>query len=157
MTKDDKSIGTPGGFDNIRQEMGSGFKRMDEQFKKIDERFEKIDERFEKIDQRFEKVDEEFKAVRSEMKAGFTELRTEIKTEGETSRRYMETLLGSFKDENRVLIDKAVATGELIARLVAGNAIDHAAFTDTLLDHEVRIKALEPEKATPEPSSSPGQ
>jgi hypothetical protein len=143
MTKDDKSIHTPNGPDNVRDGMAAGFERMDEQFKKID--------------QRFEKVDVEFKAVRTEVHDGFKELRAEIKAEGETSRRHMEMILGNFKDENRVLIDKAVATGELIATLVAGNAVDHAAFTDTLLDHEVRIKALEPEKDTADPPSSPGQ
>jgi len=91
-------------FDAIRQEMRSGFARVDEQFARVDERFARVDERFARVDERlvqvneriaqaereieslraemrerFAQVDREFEAVRREMREGFEQLRAEMR------------------------------------------------------------------------------
>ena len=84
-------------FDAIRQEMRSGFARVDEQFARVDERFVQVNERiaqaereieslraemregFARVDERFAQVDREFEAVRREMREGFEQLRAEMR------------------------------------------------------------------------------
>jgi uncharacterized membrane-anchored protein YhcB (DUF1043 family) len=91
-------------FDAVRQEMRSGFARVDEQFARVDERFvqvneriaqaereikslraemregfARVDERFARVDERFAQVDREFEAVRREMREGFEQLRAEMR------------------------------------------------------------------------------
>ena len=84
-------------FDAIRQEMRSGFARVDEQFARVDERFARVDERLVQVNERiaqaereieslraemrerFAQVDREFEAVRREMREGFEQLRAEMR------------------------------------------------------------------------------
>jgi len=91
-------------FDAIRQEMRSGFARVDERFARVDERFARVDEQFARVDERFvqvneriaqaereieslraemrerfAQVDREFEAVRREMREGFEQLRAEMR------------------------------------------------------------------------------
>jgi uncharacterized membrane-anchored protein YhcB (DUF1043 family) len=84
-------------FDAIRQEMRSGFARVDEQFARVDERLVQVNERiaqaereieslraemregFARVDERFAQVDREFEAVRREMREGFEQLRAEMR------------------------------------------------------------------------------
>ena len=84
-------------FDAVRQEMRSGFARVDEQFARVDERFVQVNERiaqaereieslraemregFARVDERFAQVDREFEAVRREMREGFEQLRAEMR------------------------------------------------------------------------------
>ena len=73
-------------FDAIRQEMRSGFARVDEQFARVneqfarvDEQFARVDEQFARVDERFAQVDREFDAVRQEMREGFEALRREMR------------------------------------------------------------------------------
>jgi len=84
-------------FDAIRQEMRSGFARVDERFARVDERFAqvdrefvsvrqemregfaRVDERFARVDERFAQVDREFVSVRQEMREGFEAVRREMR------------------------------------------------------------------------------
>lgn len=91
-------------FDAIRQEMRSGFARVDEQFARVNEQFARVDEQFVRVDEqfvqvneriaqaereieslraemreRFAQVDREFDAVRQEMREGFEALRREMR------------------------------------------------------------------------------
>ena len=91
-------------FDAIRQEMRSGFARVDERFARVNEQFARVDERFARVDERlvqvneriaqaereieslraemrerFAQVDREFEAVRREMREGFEQLRAEMR------------------------------------------------------------------------------
>jgi len=84
-------------FDAIRQEMRSGFARVDERFARVDERFAqvdrefvsvrqemregfaRVDERFARVDERFAQVDRKFVSVRQEMREGFEAVRREMR------------------------------------------------------------------------------
>jgi archaellum component FlaC len=77
-------------FDAVRQEMRSGFARVDEQFARVDERFVQVNERIAQAEreieslraemrERFAQVDREFEAVRREMREGFEQLRAEMR------------------------------------------------------------------------------
>ena len=112
----------------------------------------------------------ELELLRAEMRAGFAEVRAglaaaasatamaaefkavraEIAAEGEKSRRHMDVSVEGLRSEFQVVIDKTVATGKKVDRLIASNAIEHAAFQEFISDHEVRITRLE----TP-PGSAP--
>jgi len=58
-------------FDAIRQEMRSGFARVDERFARVDERFAQVDREFVSVRQ---EMREGFEAVRREMREGYAEL-----------------------------------------------------------------------------------
>jgi len=77
-------------FDAMRQEMRSGFARVDEQFARDDERFAQVDrefesvrqemrERFARVDEQFTQVDREFESVRQEMREGFEAVLREMR------------------------------------------------------------------------------
>ena len=87
-------------FDAIRQEMRSGFARVDEQFARVNEQFARVDERFARVDEQFARVDEQFarvderfvqvteriaqaereiESLRAEMREGFEQLRAEMR------------------------------------------------------------------------------
>jgi len=76
-------------FDAVRQEMRSGFARVDEQFARVDERFVQVNERIAQAEREIEslraemregfaRVDREFEAVRREMREGYAELAQRI-------------------------------------------------------------------------------
>jgi hypothetical protein len=87
-------------FDAIRQEMRSGFARVDEQFARVNEQFARVDERFARVDEQFARVDEQFarvderfvqvteriaqaereiESLRAEMREGFEAVRREMR------------------------------------------------------------------------------
>ena len=69
-------------FDAIRQEMRSGFARVDEQFARVDERFVQVTERIAQAEREIESLRAEmregFEAVRREMREGYAELAQRI-------------------------------------------------------------------------------
>jgi archaellum component FlaC len=80
-------------FDAIRQEMRSGFARVDERFARVNEQFARVDERFARVDEQFARVDERFvqvneriaqaereiESLRAEMREGFEAVRREMR------------------------------------------------------------------------------
>jgi len=87
-------------FDAIRQEMRSGFARVDEQFARVNEQFARVDERFARVNEQFARVDEQFarvderfvqvteriaqaereiESLRAEMREGFEAVRREMR------------------------------------------------------------------------------
>lgn len=77
--------------------------------------------------------------------AEFKAVRAEIGAEGEKSRRHMDISVEGLRSEFQVVVDKTVATGKKVDRLITSNAIEHAAFQEFVSDHEVRITRLEKE------------
>lgn len=118
----------------------------------VDGRFAQVDGRFAQVDARFAQVDARFDAVDTR----FDSLEKNIATEHETTRRHMDMLFEKFKAENRLALDKIMATDQQLVSLKASNVVEHATFVEVLHDHEVRIKALEPGNESPEtpPSST---
>lgn len=92
----------------------------------------------------------EFKAVRAEMSAESKALRAEIAAEGEKSRRHRDIVAEGLRESFKSVADKTVATGQKVDRLIASNAVEHAAFLEVITDHDVRITRLErPSGSTP--------
>ena len=106
----------------------------------------------------------EMKLLRAEIRAGFqsvakrldehdtrfVSLETRITTEAEATRRHFDVVAEGLRESFKGVIDKTVATGKKVDRLIASNAVEHAAFLEAITDHEVRITRLE----TP-PDSAP--
>ena len=94
-------------------------------------------------------------ASATDMTAEFKAVRAEIAAEGEKSRRHMDVSVEALRSEFQVVIDKTVATGKKVDRLIASNASEHAAFQEFVNDHEVRITRLEtPPDSAPAPDGA---
>ena len=137
---------TPSDMELLRAEMRAGFQSVIERLNDHDKRFDRIDERFGKVDERFDKVDERLDGHDTVL----VSLATRITTEAEATRRHFHVIAEGLRESFKGVIDKTVATGQKVDRLIASNAVEHAAFLDALTDHEVRITRLE----TP-PDSAP--
>jgi hypothetical protein len=103
----------------------------------------------------------EMAMLRAEMREGFQSVDKRLVTmdarvtdEGAATRRYFDVVAEGLRADFTVVIDKTTATGEKVDRLIASNAIEHAAFLDALTDHEVRITQLEGASGTSKPSTS---
>ena len=66
-----------------------------------------------------------------------------IVAEGERTRQHFDVVAEGMRGEFNVVIDKTNATSEKVDRLIARNAIEHAAFVEAISDHEVRQRVLE--------------
>lgn len=84
------------------------------------------------MDSRFTTVDERFAA-----------LEERIVAEGAATRRHFDVVAEKLRTDLTLSMDKAMATGEPIARLTTANLRDHLAIEQALADHEVRLKTLE--------------
>jgi Skp family chaperone for outer membrane proteins len=119
--------------EDIRWEMKAGFKKVDDEFvavrSEMNAGFKKVDDEFAAVRNEmkagFKKVDDEFVAVRTEMQDFRAELKAEIRSEGETTRRHFDVVAEQFKDYVKVLAD--------------GTARN----TERLDDHDQRLTALE--------------
>ena len=131
----------PSEMELLRAEMRAGFQSVGTRLDGVDSRLDKIDGRLDKIDGRLDGHD-----------SRFVSLDTRITTEGEATRRHMDVRVEGLRAEFQVVIDQTVATGKKVDRLIASNAIEHAAFQEYISDHEVRITRLE-RLAAPAPSA----
>jgi hypothetical protein len=111
---------------------------MDGQFATVAEQFRNVDEQFRRVDERFRKVDAEFKAVRAE-----------IRSEGEITRRHFDVVSEHLVAEMRLSFDKIFGVAQHVTRVESANAQEHAGFTRSADDHEVRIKTLERKPPVP--------
>lgn len=125
---------SPSEMELLRAEMRAGFQSIGMRLDGHDARFESIDARFELIDARFESLE------------------TRIDTAAEDTRRHMDVRVEGLRADFHVVIDKTFATGTKVDRLIASNAIEHAAFQEFVIDHEVRIAQLE---ASSDPAPRP--
>ena len=89
------------------------------------------------------KTPSEMDLLRAEMRAGFESLDTRITTEVAAIRTHFDVVAEDLRESLKGVIDKTVATGKKVDRLIASNAIEHAAFQELVTDHEVRITRLE--------------
>jgi hypothetical protein len=77
-----------------------------------------------------------------------------ITGEEAATRRHIDIVAESLRESFKVVIDKTMATGEKVDRLIASNAIEHAAFIDGHTDHEVRITRLEAVRGKRKPTTT---
>ena len=110
----------------------------------------------------------EMEMLRAEMRAGFQSFKkrfdgvdkrlvtmdARITDEAAATRRHFDVVAEGLRESFNVVIDKTMATGEKVDRLIASNSIEHAAFLDALTDHEVRITRLEAVRDTSKPATS---
>jgi|SRR5450830_2097086 hypothetical protein len=148
----------------LRAEMRAGFQSVAKRFDEVDKRFDGVDERFDGIDRRLDGVDarlaehdKRFDNVDSRLDGNdqrFVSIETRITEEAAATRRHFDVVAEGIRESFTVVIDKTTATGEKVDRLIASNAVEHAAFLDALTDHEVRITQLEGASGTSKPSTS---
>ena len=109
----------------LRAEMRAGFQSFEKRFDAVDKRLEGHDRRFDEVDKRLVTMD------------------ARITDEAAATRGHFDVVAEGLRESFNVVIDKTTATGEKVDRLIASNAIEHAAFLDGHPDHEVRITRLE--------------
>ena len=105
--------------------MRAGFESVGTRLDRVDTRLDTIDTRLDGHDKRFDTMD------------------ARITTTAEETRRHMDVVAEGLRESFKGVIDQTVATGKKVDRLIASNAIEHAAFQEFLTDHEVRITRLE--------------
>lgn len=122
----------PSEMELLRAEVRAGFQSVGTRLDSIDLRLAGHDKRFDDVDKRLDGHDERF-----------VSLDTRITTEAADTRRYFDVVAEGLRGSFKGVIDQTVATGKKVDRLIASNAIEHAAFLDAVTDHEVRITRLE--------------
>jgi hypothetical protein len=137
----------------LRAEMRAGFQSVAKRFDEVDKRFDGVDERFDGVDRRLDGVDarlaehdKRFDNVDSRLDGNdqrFVSIETRITEEAAATRRHFDVVAEGLRESFKGVIDKTTASGEKVDRLIASNAIEHAAFIDSVTDHEVRITQLE--------------
>jgi archaellum component FlaC len=132
-------------FDAVDKRLEGHDKRFDEvdrRFDAVDKRLEGHDKRFDEVDTRFDEVDKRFHDVDSrfdEVDKRHVTLDARITDEAAATRRHIDVVAEGLRESFNVVIEKTTATGEKVDRLIASNAIEHAAFIDAHTEHEVRI------------------
>ena len=144
----------------LRAEMRAGFQSIDHRFDGVDKRLDGIDIRLDGVDTRLDGIDIRLDGVDTRLDGINTRLAghdrrfdegdtraisldARITAEAEATRRHFDVVAEGLRESLKVVIDKTTATGEKVDRLIASNAIEHAAFIDAVTDHEVRITRLE--------------
>jgi hypothetical protein len=123
----------------LRAEVRAGFAEMRAGFQSVGTRLGGIDSRLAGHDTRFDAVDKRLDGHDTR----FVSIETRITTEAEDTRRHFDIVAEGLRENFKNVIDKTVATGRKVDRLIASNAIEHAAFQEIVTDHEVRITRLE--------------
>jgi hypothetical protein len=113
----------------LRAEMRAGFQAVARRFDQVDVGFDGHGKRFDVVEAR-------------------------IRDEATATRRHFDVVAESLRADLKVVIDKTTATGQKVDRLIAANAIEHAAFLDAITDHEVRITRLEAAGQDPKSSAT---
>lgn len=122
----DESTLPPSEMELLRAEMRAGFQSIDGRLDGIDGRLDGHDQRFATLEAR-------------------------VSNEAADTRRHFDVVAEGLRADLKTVIDQTTGTGKKIDRLIASNAIEHAAFIEQFVDHEVRITALE--KTTESPTS----
>ena len=133
----------PSEMEMLRAEMRAGFQSFGKRFDAVDKRLEGHDKRFDEVDRRFDEADKRHVTMDAR-----------VTDEAAATRRHMDIVAEGLRESFKVVIDKTMATGEKVDRLIASNAIEHAAFRDGHTDHEVRITRLEAASGTSKPTTS---
>ena len=122
----------PSEMELLRAEMRAGFQTVSKRFDDVDNRFDEVDKRFADVDKHLGEHDNRFGS-----------LETRITDEATETRRHFDVVADGLRESFKGVIDQTVATGKKVDRLIASNAVEHAAFLDAITDHEVRITRLE--------------
>ena len=154
----------PSEMEMLRAEMRAGFQSVEKRFDAVDKRLEGHDKRFDGIDKRLDDVDarlgghdkrfDEVDRRFDEVDKRLVTMDARITDEAAATRRHFNVVAEGLRASLNVVIDKTTATGEKVDRLIASNAIEHAAFLNGHTDHEVRITRLEAAQDTPRPTTS---
>jgi predicted nuclease with TOPRIM domain len=154
----------PSEMEMLRAEIRAGFQSFEKRFDDVDKRFDGIDRRFEGVDKRFDGIDKRLDDIDTrlgEHDKRFDEVDKRLVTkdaritdEAAVTRKHFDVVAEGLRESFKVVIDKTMATGEKVDRLIASNAIEHAAFIDGHTDHEVRITRLEAAQGASKPTTS---
>ena len=122
----------------LRAEMRAGFQSVERRFDAVDKRLEGHDKRFDGVDRRFDGVDKRLDGVDArlgghdkrfdEVDKRLVTMDARITDEASATRRHFDVVAEGLRESFNVVIDKTTATGEKVDRLIASNAIEHAAF-----------------------------
>ena len=134
----------PSEIELLRTEMREGFQSLAGRFDQVDARFDQVDGRLDKVDGRLDKVDGRLDGHDTR----FMSLEARVTAESEATRRHFDVVAEDLRQSFKGVIDQTTATGKKVDRLIATNAVEHAAFLDAITDHEVRITRLEKESKT---------
>jgi hypothetical protein len=115
----------PSEMELLRAEMRAGFQSVAKRFDEVGNSLDGHDKQFVSLDTRLTAMD------------------SRITTAAEESRRHMDVSVESLRADFKVVIDATTATGKKVDRLIASNAVEHAAFLEAVTDQEVRITRLE--------------
>jgi len=142
--------------------LGTRFGSLETRSVSLETRFGSLETRFGSLETRFGSLETRFGSLETRsgsletrsvsLETRFGSLETRIDTAAEDTRRHMDVRVEGLRLDFQVVIDKTVATGKKVDRLIASNAIEHAAFQEFVTDHEVRIAQLE---ASSDPAPSP--
>jgi len=140
-------------FDEVDRRFDAVDKRLeghDKRFDEVDKRFDEVDKRFDEVDKRFHEVDSRFDGVDKR----HVTLDARITDEEAATRRHIDIVAEGLRESFKIVIDKTMATGDKVDRLIASNAIEHAAFRDGHTEHEVRITRLEAARGKRKPTTT---
>ena len=127
-------------FDAIRQEMRSGFARVDEQFARVNEQFARVDERFARVDERFARVDEQFARV-DEQFARVDERFVQVNERIAQAEREIESLRAEMREGFEQLRAEMREGYAELAQKIQRNTDDIAELKGKSLEREYRDKA----------------
>ena len=108
----------------LRAEMRAGFQSVERRFDAVDKRFDGVDKRLDGVDARLGGHDKRFDEVDKRL----VTMDARITDEASATRRHFDVVADGLRESFNVVIDKTTATGEKVDRLIASNAIEHAAF-----------------------------
>jgi len=147
----------PSEMEMLRAEMRAGFQSVEKRFDAVDKRLEGHDKRFDEVDKRLDAVDKRLEGHDrrfDEVDKHLVTMDARITDEAAATRRRFDVVAEGLRESFNVVIDKTMATGQKVDRLIASNAIEHAAFLNGHTDHEVRITRLEAIRDTSKPAKS---
>jgi hypothetical protein len=147
----------PSEMEMLRAEMRAGFQSFEKRFDAVDKRLEGQDKRFDEVNKRFDDVDNRLEVHDrrfDEIDKRHVTMDERITDEAAATRRHFDIVAEGLRESLNVVIDKTMATGEKVDRLIASNAIEHAAFLNGHTDHEVRITRLEAAQDASKPTTS---
>ena len=127
-------------FDAIRQEMRSGFARVDEQFARVNEQFARVDERFARVNEQFARVDEQFARV-DEQFARVDERFVQVTERIAQAEREIESLRAEMREGFEAVRREMREGYAELAQRIQRNTDDIAELKGKSLEREYRDKA----------------
>ena len=85
----------------------------------------------------------DLKSLEKGLDTKMSDLLAVVKEQAEQTRRHFDVVAEEMRSEFKVVAERTMATNQKVDRLIAQNAIEHAAFVEAIADHEVRQRVIE--------------